>query len=319
MVQFLIKRLIGLVFVIICVTFITFILGFYAPGDPIRGMLGPHFNPLVYARLKHAYGLDLPWYQQYFHFLANLITGNLGLSFDTANRPVADILKQGLPVSLELGTWGLVLELVVGVPLGILAALKTSTWINSLSMAIALILYAIPVFILAVLFQVVIVWLHLNAGFNWPVSGWGSPWQYSWSDIQSKLGPIIIFAAAGMAYFARLARTSTLEVLRQDYIRTARAKGLIERIVVYRHALRNSLIPIITVLGVSIGFLVAGAFFIENVFNIPGIGYITISSINTRDYPVIQATTVLLAIAVVIGNLISDILYTVVDPRIKTS
>ena len=211
------------------------------------------------------------------------------------------------------------LELIVGIPLGILAALKAGSWIDSLSMAVALILYAVPVFILAVLLQVLIVWLTLNAGLHWPVSGWGTPWQYSWSDIQFKLGPIIIFAAAGMAYFARLARTSTLEVLRQDYIRTARAKGLYERIVIYRHALRNSLIPIITVLGVSIGFLVAGAFFIENVFNIPGIGYITIESITTRDYPVIQATTVLLAIAVVIGNLISDILYTVVDPRIKTS
>jgi ABC-type dipeptide/oligopeptide/nickel transport system permease component len=319
MVQFLIKRCIGLVFVIICVTFITFILGFYAPGDPIRGMLGVHFNLDAYNRLKHAYGLDLPWYQQYFNFLANLVRGNLGLSFETANRPVLDILRQGLPVSLELGTWGLVLELVVGVPLGIIAALKAGKWLDSLTMSIALILYAIPVFILAVLLQVIIVWLHLNAGLSWPVAGWGNPWQYTWSDIQFKLGPILVFAAAGMAYFARLTRTSTLEVLRQDYIRTARAKGLYERVVIYRHAMRNSLIPIITVLGVSIGFLVAGAFFIENVFNIPGIGYITISSITTRDYPVIQATTVLLAIAVVIGNLISDILYTVVDPRIKSS
>lgn len=319
MFQFLIKRLIGLVFVVIGVTFITFIMGYFAPGDPIRGMLGPHYNPIVYAHLKHAYGLDLPWYQQYYNFLNKLIRGDLGLSFETQNRPVWDILKEGLPTSLELGLWGLLLEFLVGIPLGIIAALKAGTWIDSLSMGASLILYAVPSFILAVLFQVVVVWLHLNAGVNWPVSGWGTPWHYSWSDIQFKIGPILIFAAVGMAYFARLTRTSALEVLRQDYIRTARAKGLAERIVIYRHALRNALIPIITVLGVAIGFLVVGAFFIEEVFNLPGIGYITIASVQTRDYPVIQATTVLLATAVVLGNLISDLLYTVVDPRIKVS
>jgi len=319
MVQFLVKRLIGLVFVVVAVTFISFIIGFYAPGDPIRDMLGAHFNPLAYARLKHSYGLDLPWYQQYFNFLSNLSRGDLGLSFQTVNRPVWDILKQGLPVSLELGLWGLILQFIVGIPIGILAALKANTWVDSLSMTLALILYAIPVFILAVVFQVAIVWLHLNLGLQWPVSGWGNAWQYSWHDIQSKLGPIIIFATAGIAYFARIARTSTLEVLRQDYIRTARAKGLVERIVVYRHAMRNALIPLVTILGISIGFLVVGAFFIENVFNLPGIGYTTITSVTTRDYPVIQATTVLLAVAVVVGNLISDILYTVVDPRIKAS
>jgi ABC-type dipeptide/oligopeptide/nickel transport system permease component len=319
MFQFLVKRLIGLIFVVVGVTFITFIMGYFAPGDPIRGMLGVHFNPIVYAQLKHAYGLDLPWYQQYYNFLSKLVRGDLGLSFETQNRPVWDILKEGLPTSLELGLWGLLLEFLVGIPLGVIAALKAGKWIDSLSMGVSLILYAIPSFILAVLFQVVVVWLHINAGLNWPVSGWGTPWHYTWTDIQFKIGPILIFAAVGMAYFARLTRTSTLEVLRQDYIRTARAKGLAERIVIYRHALRNALIPIITVLGVAIGFLVVGAFFIEEVFNLPGIGYITISSVQTRDYPVIQATTVLLATAVVLGNLISDLLYTVVDPRIKVS
>jgi len=149
------------------------------------------------------------------------------------------------------------------------------------------------------------------------VSGWGNPWQYSWSDIQYKLLPILVYAATGTAYYARLTRTSMLEVLRQDYVRTARAKGMLERVVIYRHALRNATIPLVTVLGVSLGFLVTGAFFIERIFNIPGIAETTLSSVDAADYPVLQATTVMLAVAVVLGNLVSDILYTIVDPRIK--
>jgi len=129
--------------------------------------------------------------------------------------------------------------------------------------------------------------------------------------------PILVYAAVGTAYLARLSRTTMLEVLRQDYVRTARAKGMRERVVIYRHALRNAMIPLVTVIGISVGFLVTGAFFIEQIFNIPGIAYITIASITLRDYPVIQATAVILAIAVVLANLVSDILYTVVDPRIK--
>jgi ABC-type dipeptide/oligopeptide/nickel transport system permease component len=206
---------------------------------------------------------------------------------------------------------------LIGIPLGVISALKANTWIDTTNMTIMLVLYAIPVFVVAVFVQVFVVWLDNTTGIGWPVSNWGNPWQYSWSDIQFKLLPILVYAAGGVAYFARLSRTTMLEVLRQDYVRTARAKGLRERVVVYRHALRNAMIPLVTVLGVTIGFLVTGAFFIEDIFNIPGIASITLTSIDNRDYPVIQATTVLLAVAVVLGNLLSDILYTVVDPRIK--
>jgi ABC-type dipeptide/oligopeptide/nickel transport system permease component len=317
MVQFLVKRLIGLIFVIIAVTFITFIMGYFAPGDPIRVMLGQHPDPLEYIRLKHAYGLDLPWYQQYFNFLKNLATFNFGYSYEFKSRSVWDILKEGVPISVELGFWALTLQVLVGVPLGILSALKANTWIDTTNMTIMLVIYAIPVFVLAVLAQVFIVSIDKNTGASWPVSGWGNPWQYSWSDIQYKIVPILVYAAVGLAYFARLTRTSMLEVLRQDYVRTARAKGMRERTVNYRHAFRNAMIPLVTVIGLLIGFLVTGAFFVETIFNIPGIAYITITSIGYRDYPVIQATTILLAVAVVLGNLLSDILYTVFDPRIK--
>lgn len=317
MLQFLIKRFIGLIFVVIGVTFVTFIMGYFAPGDPIALMLGIHFNPAQYAALKHLYGLDLPWYQQYFNYLKNLFTFNFGLSYEIKGRAVIDILKDGVPISLELGFWGLFLQVVVGVPIGILSALKANTWIDTTNQGIVLFMYAIPSFVLAVFSQVIIVAIDQGTGINWPVSNWGAPWHYSWTDIQFKIVPILVYAAIGIAYFARLSRTTMLEVLRQDYVRTARAKGMRERVVIYRHALRNAMIPLVTVIGISVGFLVTGAFFIEEIFNIPGIANITIASITARDYPVIQATTVMLAIAVVLANLLSDILYTVVDPRIK--
>jgi ABC-type dipeptide/oligopeptide/nickel transport system permease component len=317
MIQFFIKRLIGLVFVIICVTFITFILGYFAPGDPIKVMMGEHFDPRLYASLRHQYGLDLPWYQQYYNFLINLVHLDFGYSFHQQGRLVWDILYEGVGPSAELGAWGLLLTVVIGVPIGIFSAIKANTWLDTLAMGVSLVLFALPTFILAVYSQVAIVWFDKLTGAGWPVSNWGVPWQYNWEDIQFKLIPILVYAAVGFAYYARLTRTSMLEVLRQDYVRTARAKGLRERAVVYRHAFRNALIPLVTVLGLSIGTLVTGIFFIEQIFNIPGIGQTALTAITDRDYPVIQATVILGALAVVVGNLLSDIFYGIVDPRIK--
>ncbi len=317
MLQFLVKRFIGLIFVVLCVTFITFIMGYYAPGDPIRVMMGSHFSPIVYANLRHQYGLDLPAYQQYYNYMVDLLHFNFGLSFHEQGRPVLEILATGIPASTELGAWGLFLTIAVGVPLGIFSALKANTWADTLSMGLALVLYALPSFVLAIFAQVIIVWFDKLTGGAWPAANWGNPWQYTWTDIQFKLAPILVFSAISFAGLARLARTSMLEVLRQDYVRTARAKGLRESVVVYRHAFRNAMIPLVTVIGLAIGTLITGFFFIEQVFNIPGIGQVALTAISDRDYPVIQATTILGALAVVAGNLLSDLLYTVVDPRIK--
>jgi ABC-type dipeptide/oligopeptide/nickel transport system permease component len=317
MFQFLVKRLIGLVFVVLGVTFITFIIGYAAPGDPISVMMGQHFDLQTWLLLRHTYGLDQPWYQQYYTFLVHLLQFNLGLSFHYQNRSVNDILAQGVPTSVELAFWGLLITLMLGIPAGILSAVKANSWIDTTNMGIALIFYAVPVFALCVFAQVLIYLLNTKLGTRWPVSNWGEPWRYTWTDIQYKLAPILVYGAAGYAYFARLARTSMLEVLRQDYIRTARAKGLRERIIIYRHALRNAMLPIVTYIGYLIGLLVAGAFFVEHIFNIPGIAQITVQASFNRDYPVIQATVVLIAVGMVIGNLIADILYTVFDPRIK--
>jgi ABC-type dipeptide/oligopeptide/nickel transport system permease component len=317
MIQFLVKRLVGLIFVVIGVTFITFILGYFAPGDPIRTLLGERFNPTLYAALRHSYGLDLPWYQQYFNFLTGLLRLDFGTSFHYQGRAVWDILSQGLPFSLELGFWALILTFLLGVPTGIISALRANSWIDTTNMAVALGLYSMPVFVIAVFAQVIIVTLDQHSSLNWPVSNWGIPWHYTWNDLQFKIAPILVYAATSFAYITRLARNQMLEVLRQDFVRTARAKGLRERVVVYQHAFRNAMIPLITVFGLSLGLLVGGIFFIEVIFNIPGVGQTALNAIGDRDYPVIQATTVLLAVGVVVGNMISDFLYSVVDPRIK--
>jgi ABC-type dipeptide/oligopeptide/nickel transport system permease component len=319
MLQFLVKRFIGLIFVLFFITLITFTLGRLAPGDPIAGMLGQHYTQALYIQLRHSYGLDRPWIQQFLDYIGGVLHFDFGMSFQYRDQAVWDLLRRGAPITLELGLWALVLQIVIGIPLGIISALRANTWIDTTNMVVLLILYAVPVFVIAPLVQLAIVQIDINTGAGWPVANWGNAWQYSFSDIQLKLIPILVYATTSTAYVARLMRTSMLEVLRQDYVRTARAKGMREQVVTYRHALRNALIPLVTIIGVSIGFLVTGAFFIERIFNIPGIAGITLNSISTQDYPVIQATTILLAVMVVLGNLLSDILYTVVDPRIKAA
>jgi ABC-type dipeptide/oligopeptide/nickel transport system permease component len=279
--------------------------------------MGQHFNENLYLQLRHLYGLDLPWYQQYFNFLVHLLHFDFGYSYKQQQIPVILIISTNLPVTLELGLWALVLQFIIGVPLGILSAIKPNTWVDTVNMGSSIILYALPGFVLAVFIRFAIAQIDQATGAGWPPTGWGNPWQYTWPDIQAKLAPILVFAIGGVGYIARLTRTSMLEVLRQDYIRTARAKGLSERIIIYRHALRNALVPLVTTFGYSLGFIVTGAFFIETIFNLPGLGSVTINAVNSRDYPVIQATVVLLTIAIVLGNLLSDILYMVIDPRIK--
>ena len=316
MTRFLLKRLLGLIFILIGVTFITFILGYFAPGDPIKESMGAHFNLQLWRNLRHTYGFDLPWYQQYYNFMVRLLHFDLGVSFHPQQMEVWDILKAGVPITVELSLWGSLVSLLVGIPVGIIAALKANTWVDTTTMGFSLILYALPPFIIAVFAQFIVLYID-KTGIGWPVSGWGTPWEYTWSDIQYKLVPILTYGAAGYAYYARLTRTTMLDVLRQDYVRTARAKGLRERTVIYRHALRNAIIPLITVIGVLLGLLVTGSFFIEVTFNIQGIANITIQSVELRNYPVIQATTIMVAVGVVLGNMVSDILYSVVDPRIK--
>ena len=309
MLRFFARRGISMIFVLFSLTFLTFIIGHLAPGDPILVLMGPRQDPEIYARLRHLYGLDQPLLTQYVHYVALLVRGDLGLSFSYEGRTVRELIEQGLPISFGVGGLALLVSLIVGVPLGMFAALRDGTLADRGLVALALGLYSIPSFVLIPLIWMVNLAIF-RAGYpNLPQAGWGTP-----SHI---VLPVVVLAAANVGYITQLTRASMLEVLRDDYVRTARAKGLIERTVILRHVLRNALLPLITLLGPTTAFLVTGAFIVEVLFNIPGIGRIAVEAVGRRDYPVIQGTTIILGIAVVIMNLISDLLYHVFDPRIQ--
>ena len=311
--RFLIRRLAGLVFILIGVTFITFILGYFAPGDAVVGQLGVHYTPQAAAQLRHFYGLDLPWYQQYGNFLGRLLHFDLGTSYINRDQTVWEILQRGVPVSLQLGVISTILAVLVGVPLGILAAVRANSALDTAIQSVALALFAIPSFVLIAFFAVAMIKLNDNNLPHLPVAGW------DWTDPTTVVAPILIVAAISFAYFTRLTRTSLMETLRQDYVRTARAKGLNERIVIFRHAFRNALIPLITVLGPALAYTVNGLFVVELLFNIPGIANQTVTSIVQRDFPVLQGTVIVLAVAVAVMNLVTDVVYGIADPRIKVA
>ena len=303
------RRLLSLIFVLFSVTFLTFIVSYLAPGDPILNMMGGRQDPVRYQLLRHLYGFDQPWYQQYLTYLVHLLHGNLGYSFKYVGRPVWELIANGVPVSLELGSLALVVSILIGVPAGVLAALWQNTWRDTSIMSLMLAFYSVPSFVIIPVVWVIDLALYRAGLPSLPVAGWGGREQV--------ILPVLVLSAANVGFIARLMRNSMLEVMRQDFVRTARAKGVPESLVVRRHILRNALLPLLTVLGPATAFLVTGAFVVENLFAIPGIGYLAVQSIGQRDYPVIQATTILLAFAVVIMNLITDIGYTFADPRTR--
>ncbi len=308
MLQIIIKRLISLVFVLFSLTFITFVVGHLAPGDPIQFMMGNRHDPARYIELRHEYGFDRPLYEQYIDYVLGLLHGDLGKSYQYANRSVTEILSNGISVSLQLGLLALGLSTLVGIPAGVFAALNHNRFSDRLILIIMLGLFSIPSFVLIPVLRF-FNFMAYDAGLpSLPVAGWGT--------LPQLILPVFVLAATSAGYTTRLTRSSMLEVLRQDYIRTARSKGLTERAVYVRHALRNALLPIVTVLGPSTAFLVTGAFIVETIFSVPGIGYISVQSIGQRDYPVIQATTLLLGGVVVLMNLVTDLVYIALDPRI---
>lgn len=305
-----VRRLLSLIFVIFSITFLTFIVGYLAPGDPILVLMGPRRDPEIYNNLRHVYGLDQPWYQQYLTYISGLLHGNLGMSYRYQNRSVNDILGNGVWVSIKLGGVALLFSLLIGIPAGIFSALHQNSWMDRLNLVVMLALFSIPSFVLIPILRAFNFYVLYQHGLpSLPAAGWGRPANW--------IMPVFVLAAANLGYIARLTRSTMLETLQQDYMRTARAKGLTQRRIVYVHALRNALLPLVTVIGPLLAFLVTGAFVVESLFSIPGIGYLGIQSIGQRDYPVIQGVTVILATAVVLMNLLTDLAYMWLDPRIE--
>jgi oligopeptide transport system permease protein len=261
----------------------------------------------VQARLNAQYGLDKPLPEQYLQWAGGFLTGDLGPSYRSRDRRVNDIIADGIGVTFQLGVMAFTLAVVVGIPLGIFAALGHNRWPDYLSTSISIIGIATPSFVLAILLIVV-----FSIGLGWfPTGGWKGP-QY-W------VLPTVALAGFPIAVIARYTRASMLEVTRKDYIRTAQSKGIGGREVVSRHMIRNALIPVVTILGPTLAFLVTGSFIIETIFSVPGIGRFYVSAISQRDYSLLMAMTILYAFTVAFLNVVVDVLYAYIDPRIRYS
>jgi peptide/nickel transport system permease protein len=319
MLSYIIRRLILAIPILFGVALISFLLVYLAPGDPLGQFLVPNVRPEVLDRLREIYGLDKPLPEQFWGWITNYVQvwreDAWGLSI-THRRPVLELIAERTPPTLLLMGTALLLTVVVAIPLGMLAAVKQYSWADKIVTTFATIGYAMPSFVIGTyLLYIGAVWL----GY-FPFGGMTSSLRVAGDPIDvayHMVLPVSSLALQSIAGWSRYVRATMLEVMHQDYIRTARAKGLSRTRVNFRHALRNALIPVVTLFGLSLPALIAGAAITEQIFSWPGLGSFGITAIGQRDYPVVMAFVLLGGIAVVFGNLIADILYGVVDPRIK--
>ncbi len=307
MVSYIIRRLLWTIPTLLVISLITFFLAHAIPGGPFAGPELKHMSPETIANLRKFYHLDDPIWKQYGDYLWHLVRGDLGPSYADRGRTVNEIIGQALPASAILGVCALGVAMVIGIPLGIVAALKRNTAADYVGMFVAIAGVSVPAMTLGPVLMLVFA-LKLKI---LPVAQWGS-WQ-------QVILPAVTLGFGSAAILARLTRASMLQVLREDYIRTARAKGIPERRVTVHHALRNALIPVVTVIGPLFAGLVTGSMVVEQVFAIPGIGKFFATSVLGRNYPVIMGTVLLYAVFLVIANLVVDIAYARLDPRIRYS
>lgn len=333
MARYIARRLLWLIVVVFFVSIITFAFAHAVPGGPFSGE--KKLPKPILAQLEKKYNLDAPAWQQYLSYMGDILIPrvtngpvgtsrqqdylvnvplgsnytfqwmNFGPSYKNQARSVNDIFRENLPVSMELGLYAFLVATIIGLPLGVLAALKQNSIWDYLAMSVAIFGVSVPVIVLGPIF----IWLFA-VEFNWFLpTGWGS-WR------QDVL-PTIALGIGSSAVIARLTRASLLQVIREDYIRTARAKGLRENVIIVRHALRNSLIPVVTIMGPIFAFLVTGTLVTETIFGVPGMGRYFVTSITNRDYPVIMGTILFFAIVIVLANLVVDLVYAWLDPRIR--
>lgn len=303
MYQYIMRRLLLTIPVVIGVSLIVFSLIRLLPGDPARALAGVNATPEYIQQVRDRYGLDDPIHVQYGNFMSGLVTGDLGVS-TFSRRPVTTEIGERFPRTLTLASISLFIATVVGVSAGIVSATRRNSIFDNASMFVALVGVAAPVFWMALMLQ-----LLFAVQLRWlPATGMGG--------VSHLILPSITLGMASAALMARITRSSMLDVLKQDFITTARSKGLAERVVIYKHALKNALIPVVTVLGLQFGILLGGAVLTETVFAWPGVGRLLVDAILRRDYPVVQGTVMLLALLFVIINLVVDVIYAFLDPRI---
>lgn len=301
------RRLLWLPSLLLITSFVTFALGRYGPGDPVEILLGQHFSEEVAERIRAKQGLDDDIATQYIRYLSDVVQGDFGESYQYRGRSVTELLQNRIWVSAQLNLAALIISVTLGIAAGLFAALRQGTWWDSAMVTFTLIGQSLHVFL-----TIPIALLVFSLQLGWlPSHGWDGFFS------TSIILPALVLGIPGVAIVTRLTRAATLDVIGQDYIRTARAKGLPERLVRMRHILRNALIPVVTTLGFSLAGLASGSFIVELYFGIPGVGLLTIESLFARDYPIIMAVTLLGTTLFVLANLIVDLIYPVLDPRIR--
>ncbi len=307
MLAYVLRRLVGTVPVLLGVTLVVFAMTWLTPGDPVVALLGESAQGITGAArdaLRRELGLDRPWPVQYLEYVRGLAQGDLGMSV-RSRRPVMREVLDRLPATAELALAGLAIAVVVGVSLGVAAALRKRTWVDALAIAVALVGVSVPVFwsgfLLMLVFSLELGWL--------PASGRGT--------LRHLVLPALTVGIASAAFIARITRGAVLETLGQDYVRTARAKGVVERVVVVRHALRNALLPIVTVIGLQLGSLLGGAVLTETVFAWPGVGRMLVDAILARDLPLVQGSVLVVSLIFILINLVVDLSYAAINPRVR--
>ncbi len=310
--EYILRRLVSMLPVLFIVSLISFGLLYVLPGDPALAILGENGNQERYQALRTELGLDRPLYMQYASWLGRTLQGDLGKSIRT-NEPVADVLTRRVPVSLYFGIAGLLFGILIGLPAAIISAIRPGTRLDLFGTVMALGGVAIPSFWQALMFMyvfaVMLRWL--------PPSGYTSPFVDPFLSAKMLVMPAMVLGTHSAAVIMRQGRSALIEVLEQDYVQTARAKGLREKAVIGTHALKNAMIPVVTILGLQIGNLVSGAAITETVFAIPGVARAAVDAISFRDYPVLQGAILMLTAAVIVANLITDLTYGYLDPRIR--
>jgi len=307
MLAFIIRRIVWTIPVLLLVILMTFMMMKLIKGNPFQVTDRP-VPESIQRNLDRKFHLDKPWWVQYLYYVRDTARLDLGPSLVQRNQDVNDVIKEHFPTSIKLGLMAMGFAIIVGIPLGVFAALKHNTALDYTAMGIANLGFALPSFLVATLL-IYFFALRLKDYTGLPTNGWTGP--------SSWILPTIALGIYPMTYFARLVRGTVLETLQQDYIRTAKAKGLRWRIVVGKHVLRNSLIPAVTAAGPVLGGLITGSFIVETIFGIPGIGKYYVTAVTGRDYSVVMGITVLLSVIIIVANLVVDILYGYLDPRIR--
>ncbi|MEJ2164928.1 MAG: ABC transporter permease [Desulfobacterales bacterium] len=307
----LLRRLILLVPVLLIVSLLISSLIYFSPGDPVRVMLGLRANEEAVAKIRAELGLDRPYYVRYLHWLKNTVQGNLGRSLQR-NEPVLDLILEHLPATLELTLFAVVVAVLLAIPAGVISATRANSWIDNLISLGSLFWISMPGFWVA---MIAILLLSLHFGLL-PISGRGGP-IWTAEGLRYLLLPGLILGIRQVAIISRLVRAGMLEALGEDYVQTARSKGLAESMVVYKHALRNAMIPTVTIFGLQIPEMLSLSVIIETVFAWPGMGRMLVDAVLKRDYTLVQGTVLLYALIVIIINLVVDLLYATIDPRIR--